>query len=80
MYIPSSVKTIGHHLMWEAIYKDEDTKELTGITEVNVALSEEDFKANVDTGESWLPEYNNGLFSKKVPVNYSAERREHVEQ
>ena len=80
MYIPSSVKTIGHHLMWEAIYKDEDTKELTGITEVNVAASEEEFKANTETGESWLPEYNNGLFSKKVPVNYGAERREHVEQ
>lgn len=78
MYIPSSVKSIGHHLMWEAIYKEGD--ELKGITEVNVAASEEDFKANVDAGESWLPEYNNGLFSKKVPVNYGAERREHIEK
>lgn len=79
MYIPSSVKTIGHHLMWEAIYKDEESNELRGITEVNIALSEDDFKANVNYGEKWIPEYNNGIFSKKVPVNYGVERREHLE-
>ena len=74
IYFPSSVKSIGHHCMWEAIYKDDDTKELVGITEVNVAADEDTFKANCERGESWLPEYNNGLFSKKVPVNYGAAR------
>ncbi len=80
MYIPSSVTKIGHHLMWEAIYKDDDSKELVGITEVNVGMTEEEFEANVEHGEKWIPEYNNGLFSKKVPVNYGAERREHVDK
>ena len=75
MYIPSSVTKIGHHCMWEAIYKDDDSKELVGITEVNVAADEETFKNNCERGESWVPEYNNGLFSKKVPVNYGAKRK-----
>ena len=75
MYIPSSVKEIGHHLMWEAIYKDDDSKELKGITEVNVAADEESFKKNCKCGESWIPEYNNGIISKKVPVNYGAKRK-----
>lgn len=80
MYIPSSVTKIGHHLMWEAVYKDENTNELMGITEVNVALSEDEFKSQVERGEKWIPEYNNGLFSKKAPVNYGAERRAHVDK
>ncbi len=80
IYFPSSVKSIGHHSMWEAIYKDDNTKELMGITEVNVAADEETFKNSCELGESWLPEYNNGLFNKKVPVNYGAQRREHVQK
>ena len=72
LYIPSSVKSIGHHCMWEAVVKEDG--ELTGITEVNVASDEETFKQNCELGESWIPEYNNGLFSKKVPVNYGVER------
>ena len=75
IYFPSSVKKIGHHCMWEAVVKDEDTKELSGLTEVYVALDEESFKEQVDRGENWVPEYNNGLFSRKVPVNYSAQRK-----
>ena len=78
LYIPASVTSIGHHLTWEAVYKEDG--ELRGITEVNVARSEADFKENVTVGESWIPEYNNGLFSKKVPVNYEAQRRPHEEQ
>lgn len=73
LYIPSTVKHIGHHCMWEAVVKEDG--ELTGITEVNVALDEETFKKECELGESWLPEYNNGLFSKKVPVNYGAQRK-----
>ena len=75
IYFPSSVKSIGHHCMWEAVYKDENTKELSGITELYVAADEETFKENCDLGESWRPEYNNGLFSRKVPVNYGATRK-----
>ena len=75
IYFPSSVKKIGHHCMWEAVYKDEDSNDLKGITELYVAADEETFKENVDLGESWRPEYNNGIFSRKVPVNYSATRK-----
>ena len=75
IYFPSSVKSIGHHCMWEAVYKDEDSNELKGITELNVAADEETFKENCDLGESWRPEYNNGIISRKVPVNYSAKRK-----
>ncbi len=72
MYIPSSVKKIGHHCLWDSVYKED--KEVKGITEVNVALDEEAFKENCEIGESWIPEYNNGLFNKKSPVNYGAQR------
>ncbi|MBQ9531442.1 MAG: leucine-rich repeat domain-containing protein [Eubacterium sp.] len=75
IYFPSSVKKIGHHCMWEAVYQDEESKELSGLTEVYVALDEESLKENCDLGENWVPEYNNGLFNKKVPVNYSAQRK-----
>ena len=75
IYIPSSVKEIGHHLMWEAVYKDEDTKELTGLNEVFVQEKEEKFKETCDIGQNWIPEYNNGLFSKKVPVYYGEARK-----
>ena len=75
IYFPSSVKKIGHHCMWEAVFKDENSGDLSGITEVSVAADEESFKENCDLGENWVPEYNNGLFSRKVPVNYSAQRK-----
>jgi hypothetical protein len=75
IYFPSSVKKIGHHCMWEAVYKDEDSNDLKGITELYVAADEETFKENCELGESWRPEYNNGIFSRKVPVNYSATRK-----
>ena len=61
--------------MWEAVFKDENSGDLSGITEVSVAADEESFKENCDLGENWVPEYNNGLFSRKVPVNYSAQRK-----
>ena len=44
------------------------------MTEINVALGEDDFKHNVDKGDQWKPEYDYMLFKKAVPVNYSAER------
>ena len=37
-------------------------------------LDEESFKNNCELGESWLPEYNNGLFNKKAEIKYAAQR------
>ena len=72
MYIPSSVKKIGHHCFWDSMYKDNG--EVFGLKVINVALDEESFKNNCELGESWLPEYNNGLFNKKAEVKYAAQR------
>ena len=72
VYIPSSVKFIGHHAFWESCY--EDGGEIRGISELNIALSKEEFKENVETGDQWTPIYNHNLL-KKIPVNYGAERK-----
>lgn len=72
VYIPSSVKFIGHHAFWGSCY--EDGGEIRGISELNIALSKEEFKENVETGDQWVPIYNHNLL-KKIPVNYGAERQ-----
>lgn len=72
MFIPASVKKIGHHAFWDSMYKDDG--EVKGMKVVNVALDEETFKQNCEIGESWLPEYNNGLFNKKAEAVYGATR------
>lgn len=72
MYIPSSVKKIGHHAFWDSMYKED--KEVKGLKTINVALDENKFKESCELGESWLPEYNNGLFNKKAEVVYGAQR------
>lgn len=72
VYIPESVKYIGHHAFWDTVYKDGD--ELRGVTQINVALSEEDFKSKVDTGNSWRPQYDFLLFKKSIDIVYSSER------
>lgn len=72
VYIPSSVKFIGHHAFWESCY--EDGGEIKGIPELNIALSKEEFKETVETGDQWTPIYNHNLL-KKIPVNYGAERK-----
>lgn len=74
MFIPGSVKTIGHHAFYSTCWKDDG--ELRGITEMNVALSEEDFAAKTDVRESWLPKYDSGLFKKNIEINYSCKRNE----
>lgn len=71
MYIPSSVKYIGHHAFWDAVYK-EDGK-LHGISQMNVAVDEATFEKG-DIGSSWLPKYDYMLFKKNIDVNYSAQR------
>lgn len=71
MYIPSSVKYIGHHAFWDSVYKEKG--ELVGISQMNVAASEEEFKQN-EIGSQWLAKYDYMLFKKNIDVNYSAER------
>lgn len=71
MYIPSSVKYIGHHAFWDAVYKEGG--ELHGIAQMNVACDKNAFEAG-EIGSSWLPKYDYMLFKKNIDVNYSAER------
>lgn len=72
VYIPSSVKYIGHHAFWDTVYKEDG--ELKGVTEINTASDENSFKSNVDTGNQWRPRYDYMLFKKSVGINFSAER------
>lgn len=71
MYIPESVTYIGHHAFWVSVYKSDG--KLIGISEMNVAASEESF-ANTQLGKPWLPKYDYMLFKKSITVNYSAQR------
>ena len=71
LYIPSTIKTIDSY-SFTYCAKINDEGEKAGITEVNVALSEEEFK-KITAGDHWIPEFRNadGDIAK---VNYSAER------
>lgn len=70
IYVPSTVTFIGHHAFWESIYFAENGK-----TEgLNIALSEEEFKEKVETGDQWVPIHDFNLL-RKIQVNYSAERK-----
>ena len=73
MYIPKNVKTIKHHAFWDAVYKED--KELRGITYFDVEADEENFNANVTTGDQWRPQYDYMAFKKSVPVNYGVTER-----
>lgn len=72
-YIPASVKYIGHHAFWATVYKED--KELKGVTYIDVAASETDFKQNVEEGVQWMPKFDNGLFPKDIEIRYSATRK-----
>lgn len=72
LYIPSSVKFIGHHAFWDAVYKEND--ELKGITAIDVGADEKTFE-KCETGEQWRPQYDYMLFKKSVDLNYSAQRK-----
>ena len=72
VYIPESVTYIGHHAFWDTVYKEGN--ELRGVSQINVALSEEEFKSKVETGNSWRPQYDFLLFKKSIDVAYNAER------
>lgn len=71
VYIPSSVKEIGHHAFWDTCYKEGG--EIKGVAVMNVAVSEEDF-ASKTVGDNWIPQYDYMLFKKNIEINYSAQR------
>lgn len=71
MYIPASVKEIGHHAFWDTCYKQDG--EVMGVNVMNVACDEDTFN-NVETGDEWRPQYDFLLFKKSIDVNYSATR------
>lgn len=73
MYIPASIKDIKHHAFWDACYKDTNTKELVGVTSINLGATEEEFKS-VETGDQWRPQYDYMAFKKSIPINYGAQR------
>ncbi len=75
MFIPSSVTHIGHHALWDTVYKNKDADELAGITEINVALDEESFN-EIELGDQWRPQYDYLLFKKSIDINYSADREQ----
>ena len=72
MFIPSSVKEIGHHAFWDSVYKENG--ELKGIIAINVAREKVDFKKSVECGDQWRPKYDFLLFKKNVDTNYGAQR------
>ena len=71
LYIPSSIKEIGAYSFCYCAKDEDGTK--TGITEVDVALSEAEFK-KITAGEHWIPEFRNAE-NETAAVNYSAERK-----
>ena len=71
VYIPSSVKEIGHHAFWDTCYKEDG--EIKGVAVMNVAVSEETFSA-LTVGDNWVPQYDYLLFKKNIDINYSAAR------
>ena len=74
MFIPESVTYIGHHAFWETAYKEDG--EVKGVSVMNIALSEEDFKKQTETGDQWKSQYDNGAFRKTIGVSYEAQREE----
>ena len=73
VYIPVSVKYIGHHAFWDTVYKEDG--ELVGVTVMNVAVDQETLENDTEIGDDWLPKYDYLLFKKAIEVNYSAERQ-----
>lgn len=72
VYIPESVNYIGHHAFWDTVYKEDG--ELKGVTEMNVAFTEEEFN-NLEVGDDWKPKYDYLLFKKAVETVFDAERQ-----
>lgn len=73
LYIPASVKEIGHHAFWDCVYKQDGN--LKGVSAIDVATDEAAFDG-VELGDQWRPQYDTGLFKKSVSINYGAQRAE----
>ncbi len=73
VYIPSSIKEIGHHAFWDTCYKEGG--EIVGVNVMNVAVSEEAF-SQLTVGDNWIPQYDYLLFKKNIDISYSAQRAE----
>ena len=71
VYIPESVKHIGHHAFWDTVYKQDGN--LKGVTVMNVAVSEEAFN-KLEVGDNWIPQYDYMLFKKNIDIVYGCER------
>ena len=72
MYIPANVTYIGHHAFWGAARNEKGG--LIGIYEIHAALDKDTFKMQVEAGDQWTGQYDNGLFPKNVPVLYGESR------
>ena len=72
MYIPANVTYIGHHAFWGAARNEKGG--LIGIYEIHAALDKAAFKAQVEAGDQWTGQYDNGLFPKNVPIIYGEAR------
>ncbi len=71
LYIPSSIKEIGAYSFCYCAEIDEEGNKI-GVTEVNVALSEDAFK-KIKAGDHWIPEFRNEK-NETATVNYGSER------
>ncbi len=71
LYIPSSIKDIGAYSFCYCAKIDENGAK-AGVTEVDVALTTEQFK-NVNAGNNWIPEFRNET-SDVATVNYGMDR------
>lgn len=73
VFIPASVKEIGHHAFWDTCFKEDG--EIKGVSVMKVAASEEKF-GELTVGDNWIPQYDYLLFKKNIDINYSATREE----
>ena len=73
LYLPASLKTIGHHALWETCYKENG--EIKGLCHICAELDEETFRAQVAAGNQWRPTIDSGLLPKSVAVEYGAQRQ-----
>lgn len=72
VFIPASVKEIGHHAFWDTCFKEGG--EIKGVAVMNVAVNEEKFN-ELTVGDNWIPQYDYLLFKKNIDITYSATRK-----
>lgn len=75
MYIPASVTEIAHHAFHNTCIKNDDGS-LGGISVMNIAKSEDDFKSSTIAKESWVPKYYKGLFERSIDKAYNCTREQ----